>query len=95
MPLGESSRPNKIFCYTPYQLTDATPPPYGNTISNLTTPSDSLQVIILSSHDPRTDHIIMREKHGCAKEKIGYCSGRHEVIICDNANGHDVIMVMT
>ena len=69
MPIDDSSRPNKRARYTPDPLRAAIYVASGKSIRNLTTPSDSPQVILLPSDTPDTDHITMRDKPGRATEK--------------------------
>ena len=80
MPLDENSRPKKRARYTPDQLPAAISVASGKSVGTLTTPSDRPQDIFLISDAPSTDHTTMRDKPGCAKDKRGCCSRRHEGI---------------
>ena len=80
MPIDDSFRPNKRSRYTPNPLPAAIYVASENSVSTLTTLSDSPQVIALNYYAPNTDHNTMRKKPGHATEKIGYCSRRHDGI---------------
>ena len=82
MPIDDSCRLKKRACYTPDQIPSAISAASGRSVSNLITPYDSPQVILLTSDAPDTEHIIMRDKLGRATEKRGYCSRRHDTIRC-------------
>ena len=77
MPIDNIFRPNKRYLYTPDPLTAAFYVASGKSVSTLNTNSYYLKFIFLPYYAPETDHIIMGYKHGCATEKILYCSGCH------------------
>ena len=72
------SSPNKRACYTPAPLPAAISAASVKSVSTFTTPSDSPQVILLTSDSINTDNSTSRDKPGNAMEKIGYCSRRHD-----------------
>ena len=71
MPIEYSFKPNKRYLYTPDPLLYTIYFSSGNSVGNLTTPSESPKVIVLTSDDTDTYHIIVRGKHGHATDKRG------------------------
>ena len=61
MPIDYIDQPNKIDHYTSDSLLASVSVTYGNTVSNLTTPSDSPQVIVLNYDDTNTNLTIMSD----------------------------------
>ena len=78
MTIDDSSRPNKISRYTPYQFPNTTYVAYGNYVSTLTTTSDFPHYIILSYDSPNTVYTIMGDNPNFGKEIRLYCSRIHE-----------------
>ena len=72
MPLDDSLIPNKGSRYTPDPLPDAIYIDSGNSVINFTTPYESPKISLLNLDATDTDHIIMRDKHVHATEKILY-----------------------
>ena len=82
MDIGDSTRPNKISRYTPYQLTAIIYVASGKYVSAFTNPLDSLQVIVITSDDIHTQHNITRDNPWCGRGKGKYYSRFHDGIIC-------------
>ena len=61
IPIDNSPRPNKRTRYISDPLPDAISITSGNSVSALTTPFDSPQVIVLNSDDPNTHHTIISD----------------------------------
>ena len=59
MPIDNSSRPNKRACCTPDPLSDAIYITFGNYVNILTSTSDFIQVVLLTSDYTNPDHTIM------------------------------------
>ena len=81
MNIGDNFGPNKRARYTPDPLLSAIYVASGNYVNNLTTLSDSPQVILLNYDHHGTFHIIMRDKPVNATEKKN-CSRHHDGIKC-------------
>ena len=71
MPPVEISISNKRARYIPDQLPVTISVASGKTFSSLTNHSEPPHNIILGYDDLITDHTIIRDKPGCAKEKRG------------------------
>ena len=56
--IDDRSRPHKIACYTPYLLPDTISVASENSVSNLTTPSDSPHILLITSDNPNPPHIM-------------------------------------
>ena len=80
IPIYDSPRMNKRSGYTPDMIPYSVYVASGNYISTFTAPSETPQVIVLTSDSTGTNHIIMRDKLGCSLDKIGCCSRRHDII---------------
>ena len=72
MPINDNFRLNKIACYTPDMLLVAKYIASINSVSNFTTPSNNLQVCLLTSDSPDTDRVITRDKPSHTIYKVGY-----------------------
>ena len=70
IPIDDISIPNKRVRYTPDYPPDDISVASGNSVSNFTTPSDSLQVILLNYIPISTNRNIMRDKPVHAMDKI-------------------------
>ena len=84
MPIYDSFEPKKIACCTPDIIAYFISISSVNHVSNLNTPSLSLQVILLTSDDHDTYHIIIRDKHDHSTNRIGYWFRWNNVIRCYN-----------
>ena len=80
MPIDDIPRPNIKFCYNsgplPYAIYDTS----ENSVSNLTTPYNYPQVIVMYYDDPNTHHTIMIYKHFRGRGGIGYSYRMHDGI---------------
>ena len=70
--IDDIPRPHKRARYTPDLLPAAISVASENPVSNLTTPSDSKQLFILPSDDPKPPHAIMKYEPYRGKVKVVY-----------------------
>ena len=71
-PLMIAPRLNKIARYTSDSLPDVIYVTSGNYVSNLDSPSESPQLIVLNYNNPNTHHTITSYKPFHIRGKIGY-----------------------
>ena len=64
IPMYDITRPPKIAWYTPDMIPSGISVTFRNSDSNFTAPSESPQVILLTSNDTNTWHIITRDNPG-------------------------------
>ena len=60
--------------YTPDLIPAAISVDYENSVSTLTTPSDSPQLLLLTSDDPNPCHAMKKDEPCRGRVKMGYCS---------------------
>ena len=74
--INDSPHQDKRYRYPPDLLLAAISVASENSAGTLTTPSDSPQVIVLTSDDPDPHHAIKKDNPGHSRVERGYCSRR-------------------
>ena len=82
MTIDDSSRPNKISRYTPYQFPNTTYVAYGNYVSTLATTYDSSKTLFLTYDDTNPHHTTKKYNPVHVRVKIGYFQRRRDGKIC-------------
>ena len=82
MPIDGSICPKERYLNTSDLLPSSIYVSYGKYVSTLTTPSDSPQVISLTSDDPNTHRTITKDNPGHYRGGVVYYSRIYDVIIC-------------
>ena len=73
VPIDDGSFPDKRARYTPDLLPAAIFVTFENSVSTLTTPSDSIQFLVLAYDYPNPHHAMNKDDPYRVREKRGYC----------------------
>ena len=80
MPIYDIPNPNKIACYTSDTIPNTITVTSINSVSNLTTPSNLPQIIVMNYYDHNTQHTTNIDKSFHGRGEIGYHSRLHDGI---------------
>ena len=92
--IDDSPLPDKRSRYTPYLLPAAISVSSEKCVSSFTTPSDSPQVILLTSDNPNPHHAIKKDNPGHVRVKRSYRSRRRHGKRCYKNTGFIVPRVL-